>query len=140
MQGCPLISLPGRWHQSRDLCVPGRWQRFLPAHEVPFGLAHPPSNQGMHLPLTCGREVAFPRPAPPSKLGFLPAPDFSSGRKECDAALFCATGCWHLLFCLLQSGACLLRTVGPRYLREDKTLAWNLGSDFDQLGDRGQLT
>lgn len=37
------VSLAG----GRGLCQPTRY---------PFGLAHPPSNQGMHLPLTCGRE------------------------------------------------------------------------------------
>lgn len=116
MQGCPLISLPGRWHQSRDLCVPGRWQRFLPAHEVPFGLAHPPSNQGMHLPLTCGREVAFPRPAPlpHSKLGFLPAPDFLRGESKV------------LLRCFVPLGAGISSSVSCSPVPVSSAL-WGLG-------------
>lgn len=133
VQGCPLISLPGRWHQScdlwslaggRGLCQPTRYPSALP---TPF-----PTKA-----CTCHGRVGG---GCPPILGFLPAPDFSSGRKEGDAALFCATGCWHLLFCLLQSVPCLVRAVGSRYLTEDKALVWNLGSDFDQLGELGQLT
>ena len=82
-----------------------------------------------------GREAAFL-----PELGFLPVHDFSSGEKEGDAAFFCALGVLaflllSLVFCSLPHPHC-----GSRHFIEDKTLAWIFGSDFDPLGDLGQLT
>lgn len=119
----------GPWQVAEVSASPRGTLRPCPPH--PF--------QPRHAPAMDGWEGGGSSPHPPI-LGFLPAPDFSSGRKEGDAVLFCAAGCWHLLFCLLQSVPCLIRAVGSRYLTEDKALVRNLGSDFDQLGDLGQLT
>lgn len=139
MQGCPLFPFLA---DGTSPVTCGPWQ-VAEVSASPRGTLRPcPPPPLPTKACTCHGRVGgrwLPPPHPPI-IGFLPAPDFSSGRKEGDAVLFCAAGCWHLLFCLLQSVPCLIRAVGSRYLTEDRALVRNLGSDFDQLGDLGQLT
>lgn len=74
------------------------------------------------------------------ELGFLSVPDFSSVRKEGNAASFVPSGYWHL-FCLLESVPCHGHAVEEsRSLTGDATLAWILSSDFDWLGGLRPLT